>query len=83
MSPDGRIIAGFGTDENGKTAVLWVEGAPVVLADLVREQGGELPDGFRLLEVRAMSSDTFTLVGNGTNADGNPEGFRAVLASAP
>ncbi len=82
VSSDGRVIAGFGTDDEGKTAVVWLEGVPIVVADVVREQGGALPEGFRLLEVRALSADTLTLAGNGVNADGNPEGFRVALASA-
>lgn len=55
----------------------------MLLSDLVREQGGTLPEGFRMLEVRALSADALTLVGNGMNAEGNPEGFRVVLASTP
>lgn len=83
VSSDGRIIAGFGTDELGSQAVVWIEGAPILLADLLADQGGELPRGFILREIRAMSANARTFVGNGTNAEGSPEGFRVVLASAP
>jgi hypothetical protein len=83
VSADGRVIAGFGSDANGQQAVLWLERTPLLLADLVHEAGGQVPGGFRLLEVRAMSADARTFVGNGTNAEGAPEAFRIVLPSAP
>lgn len=83
VSSDGRVIAGFGSDEQGQSAVLWLAGVPTPLAELLQEQGGALPDDFRLREVRGMSADLRTFVGNGTNASGDAEGFRVVLASPP
>jgi uncharacterized membrane protein len=83
ISGDGRVIAGFGSAESGRTAVLWLDGTPTALADLFAEQGGTLPEGWTLLDVRAMSSDRRTFAGNGTNGSGDPEGYRLVLASAP
>lgn len=82
VSADGRTIAGFGSDERGQQAVLWRERTPRALEDVVLEAGGEIPDGFTLHEVRALSTDGRVLVGNGSNAAGNPEAFRVVLPAA-
>lgn len=72
----GRVIAGFGSDGDGKQAVLWIEGAIMSLEDVFRAHGGKLPEGFVLREVRAMSADGRTFVGNGLNAAKADEGFR-------
>lgn len=84
VSRDGRIAVGFGTDEGGRQAVIWIdEAAPVPIADLLRDQDGELPEGWTLLEVRALSSDSRTFAGNAINPAGRPEGFRIVLQASP
>jgi uncharacterized membrane protein len=83
VSANGRVIAGFASDAQGRQAVVWLERAPTLLADLLQAAGGQLPTGFRLLEVRALSTDGRTFVGNGTNGDGAPEAFRIVLPVAP
>jgi uncharacterized membrane protein len=83
ISRDGRVVAGFGSDETGQHAVVWMERAPMRLDDLFTEAGGELPEGFRLSDVRAISSDGRAFAGNGTNPDGAPEGFRIILPTAP
>jgi hypothetical protein len=81
ISGDGRVIAGFGTDDRGQQAVAWVNGIPAVVEDILVHAGGTLPDGWQLFEIRAMSADLRTLVGNGSNPQGLPEGFRVVLPS--
>jgi uncharacterized membrane protein len=81
IDASGRIIAGFGSDATGKQALIWVDRKPVALMQLLVESGGSVPDGWSLLEVRAMSADGRRLVGNATNAEGNPEGFRVALPS--
>jgi uncharacterized membrane protein len=78
----GRLIAGFGTSADGQQALVWVDRRPVLLEDALLQAGGSLPAGWTLREVRAMSSDGRVLAGNGTNPDGNPEGFRVLLPSA-
>jgi hypothetical protein len=83
VSRNGGVIGGFGTDDDGQQAVIWTDGLPVRLEDLLLDAGGELPDGWRLSEVRAMSADGRTFAGNGTNPEGAPEGFRVALPSAP
>lgn len=82
VSKDGRIIAGYGNDERGQQAVLWIDRRPRALEDIVLDAGGCLPEGWSLREVRAMSSDGRVLVGNGINAAGDPEGFRLTLSAA-
>ncbi|MET0343842.1 MAG: sugar-binding protein [Polyangiales bacterium] len=75
VSRDGRVIAGFGTDASGRHAVVWRDRVPAKLVDLVRESGSDVPDGWRLREVRGLSADGTTFAGNGTRPDGTPEGF--------
>jgi hypothetical protein len=79
----GRVIGGFGTDALGEHAVVWVDRRPALLAELFALAGGMLPDGFVLRDVRALSHDGRTFVGNGENAAGAPEGYRIVLPAAP
>jgi uncharacterized membrane protein len=83
ISRDGRLIVGFGSDAAGQQAVVWMEGVPTTLEELLLDFGAEAPDGWRLLDIRAMSADARVLVGNATNAEGAPEGFRVVLPSTP
>jgi hypothetical protein len=80
---DARVIAGFGSDEAGQHAVIWIERMPLLLADVFLDAGGELPSGFELSDIRAVSADGRTFAGNGTNADGGAEGFRITLPTAP
>jgi uncharacterized membrane protein len=75
----GRVIAGYGTDDRGQEALVWVDGTPERVEDVLLRAGGSVPEGWQLFEVTAMSSDTRTLVGNGSNPDGAPEAFRIVL----
>jgi probable HAF family extracellular repeat protein len=82
VSRDGRVVAGFGTDETGQHAVVWVERVPTRLDDLLLDADGTLPDGIRLLEVRAVSADGRIFAGNAINSHGAPEAFRIVLPSA-
>ncbi len=79
VDASGRLIAGFGRDADGTHAVVWIDRVPIALEQLVAEAGGDIPDGWELTEVRAMSPDARTFVGNGVNPDGKPEGFRVIL----
>ncbi|HEY6881756.1 MAG TPA: hypothetical protein VI299_27200 [Polyangiales bacterium] len=79
VSQDGKVIAGYGNDERGKQAVLWIDRMPRALEDVVLDGGGELPAGWSLREIRALSSDGRVLVGNGVNPEGNDEAFRVTL----
>jgi uncharacterized membrane protein len=79
ISDDGSLIGGFGTDARGKQAVLWIDGTPHLLVELLHAQGLGVPDGYVLREVTAMSANGLTLAGNADNERGEPTGFRVVL----
>lgn len=76
VSGDGRIVGGYGTDATGRQAVVWIDGKVQPLHALIAGAGSQPPEGFRLLEVIAVSADGHTFAGNALNAEGRPEGFR-------
>src|SRR5690606_6927989 len=51
ISADGTFIAGYGTDESGQRAVVWIDRDPKRLEDLFVEAGGSVPEGWALIEV--------------------------------
>jgi hypothetical protein len=83
ISADGRVVGGFGTDATARRAVLWIDRAPVAVEQLVTQQGGNIPAGWELREVRALSSDGLVVAGNGINPAGAREGFRLALLRLP
>jgi uncharacterized membrane protein len=83
VSADGRLIVGSGVDAFGQQATVWIDRIPHTLADLIAEQGGSIPDDWRLTELRGVSADGKVFAGNGYNAEANAEGFRVALPSAP
>jgi hypothetical protein len=83
VSGDGRLIAGFGSDTRGQQAVLWLDREPRALVDVALELNVDLPQGWSLRELRAVSHDGRVLIGNGINPDGDPQGFRITLPFAP
>lgn len=83
VSADGRVIAGFGTAEDGEHAVVWVDGQPRRLDALAREAGTPLSPDFRLLRIVAMSSDAKVFVGEGRTAAGTACAYRIALPAAP
>jgi uncharacterized membrane protein len=82
IDASGRVIGGFGANAAGRRATVWVDRSPRLLADAVASAGGHVPDGWILGEVRAISDDGRTFVGNGTNPAGEPEAFIVVLPTA-
>lgn len=82
VSADGRIIAGFGSDEAGKQAVLWIDRKPITLAAVMHEAGIEVPFGWTLSQVEAISDDGRVLVGNGFDPNGVAKGFQVALPEA-
>lgn len=82
VSADGRVIAGFASDAVGRRAALWIDKEPRALADVLSKLGVEVPAGWVLSSLRAISSDGRVLIGNGIDPNGEPEGFRVVLPSA-
>ena len=82
VSADGRVIVGSGVDDFGRWATVWIDRVPHRLDALIAEQGGSIPDDWRLTDLRGVSADGKVFAGNGYNAQANPEGFRVVLPSA-
>lgn len=82
VSADAGVIAGFGTSEAGQLALVWLNGEPRALEQLAREAEVELPEDFRLLDVRAVSRDGRVFAGNGRDAEGVARGYRLVLPAA-
>jgi uncharacterized membrane protein len=82
VSADGRIIAGFASDALGRRAALWIDRQPRALADVLDELGVDVPCGWVLSVVRAISADGRVLVGNGVDPNGQPQAFRVVLPSS-
>jgi len=82
VDASGRVIGGWGSDSSGRHAIVWVDRAPLLLTDVIASEGGTVPAGWSLGEVRAMSRDGKTFAGNATNPAGQPEGFVAVLPCA-
>ncbi len=83
VSGDGRLVAGFGSDERGQQAVIWLDRDPRALADVLLEVGVELPEGWSLRELRAISRDGRVLIGNGVNPQGDVQAFRVKLPYLP
>jgi len=83
VSADGRIIVGFGTDSTARQAALWIDGTPQSLATFLLEAGVEVPSGWVLSELRAISADGRVLIGNGIAPNGEPTAFRVELATVP
>ena len=83
VSPDGSVIGGT----SGGKAVLWERAttgqAPPPPRDVQQELGAVLDlGGWTLTEVRAIAGDNRTIVGNGINPQGKPEGWIATLGDA-
>jgi uncharacterized membrane protein len=83
VSADGHLIVGSGVDDFGQWATVWIDRVPHRLDELIAEQGGSIPDDWRLTELRGVSADGKVFAGSGYNAEANLEGFRVVLPSAP
>lgn len=86
VNGDGSRIVGRARDSEGSNrAFLWdpVQGMRELSVVLESEYGLDLT-GWTLLEARGVSdvdaSGVFTVVGDGTNPNGDPEGWVAVLA---
>jgi hypothetical protein len=63
--------------------VPWIDREPRALEDILLDASLTLPEGWTLRELRAVSSDGTTLVGNGIDAAGDRAGFRVTLARLP
>ncbi|MGD9690850.1 MAG: PEP-CTERM sorting domain-containing protein [Phycisphaerales bacterium] len=80
-SADGSIIVGYGTSETSGflgEAVFWDADGVHSIRDTLVNAGQDLT-GWSLQVANAVSADGRTIVGNGTDPDGNPQGWIAVL----
>lgn len=85
VSDDGSIIVGASHAGSGIgfKPFIWTQSTGMLDIEefLASELGLDL-EGWTLSTVEAISGDGTTLVGSGINPDGNPESWRAVIASA-
>ncbi|MBX9792231.1 MAG: hypothetical protein K2Y37_25185 [Pirellulales bacterium] len=80
-SSNGEVVVGYGTTDTGQAAFIWdsaygMRNLQQVLVDL--GSGGELT-GWNLLNATGVSADGRTIVGYGTNPDGNTEAWIATV----
>ena len=80
-SSNGEVVVGYGTTDTGQTAFIWdsaygMRNLQQVLVDL--GSGSELT-GWSLLNATGVSTDGRTIVGYGTNPDGNTEAWIATV----
>lgn len=80
VSANGQTVVGFGTTERGAEAFVWTakDGMRRVL-DVLLEQGGSEAQGWLLTEATSISANGHVVVGNGTNPNGQTEGWIAYL----
>lgn len=77
---DGRVIVGWGRTERGREALWWTEAdGPRRLHAVAEERGVLIPDGWLLSQATGLSADGRTVVGFGTNPQGDTEAWRLVL----
>lgn len=85
VSGDGSVVVGQSNteDDDGDPvteAFIWTqEGGMRSLKDVLEEDYGLDLTGWTLFEAVAVSNDGTVIVGNGTNPEGNNEGWRAFL----
>jgi hypothetical protein len=83
VSDDGGIIVGWGTSASGREAVVWRDGGPIeLLADVLTAEGVDVSN-WTLEEATGVSASGRTIVGWGTNPNGDTEGFVATLGDGP
>ncbi|MCP4611921.1 MAG: hypothetical protein GY845_24735 [Planctomycetes bacterium] len=80
VSADGAIVVGHGENDTASLAFIWDadNGIRNLKSVLENDYGLDLT-GWILKDATAISADGTTIVGYGTNADGNREGWIAVL----
>jgi uncharacterized membrane protein len=80
VSADGTVVAGAGHSDNGSEAFVWdSERGFRKLIDVLRADQVPGIAGWMLTEVTGLSADGRILAGNGTNAEGETEGWVARL----
>lgn len=79
VSSDGSVIVGYSYSDSGKEAFVWDESNGMRSLKSVLEGSGVDVTGWTLSTAEGISDDGSVIVGSGTNPDGNPEAFRAVI----
>jgi len=80
VSADGSVVVGFGDTDSGREPFIWdaANGLRNLKDVLVNDFGLDLT-GWTLIDANDISADGLTIVGYGTNPDGNFEAWRAVV----
>ena len=79
-SADGSVVVGSGTSVNGTEAFLWTASNNMrSLSNILTDDFGLDLTGWILEEATGISDDGLTIVGFGTNPDGNEEAWIARL----
>jgi probable HAF family extracellular repeat protein len=80
VSADGSVVVGYGTSGSGHRAFLWTADLGMVdLRQFLNSGGAAGLTGWMLNEARAISSDGRTVVGWGTNPQGQTEAWIATV----
>ena len=80
VSADGSTIVGFSNSTNGEEAFYWTESDGMrFLSNILTDDFGLDLTGWTLQQARGVSADGLTIVGTGTNPDGNEEAWIAQL----
>jgi hypothetical protein len=76
VSADGSVIVGYGSSDNGREAFIWdaTHGMRSLEEVLVNDYGHD-PTGWKLRSAEGVSADGLTIVGNGISPDGSWEGW--------
>ncbi|NCR92026.1 MAG: hypothetical protein GPJ14_25065 [Microcystis aeruginosa G11-01] len=80
VSDDGSVVIGFGSSANGYEAFRWTTSGGIrSLKDVLTTDFGLNLTGWQLSRAQGISADGLTIVGYGTNPNGQYEGWIARL----
>lgn len=79
ISPDGSVVVGQGRSGSGDEAFVWDESHGMRSLPELLEAGGVDLSGWQLEAATGVSADGRTIVGYGSNPNGDREAFRAVI----
>ena len=83
VSADGQTVVGFGTSERGQEAVVWTDGAPLRLAELIAQDPSASLQGWTLQWASAISADGRVIAGHGLDPEGHVQGWIWRVPDAP